>query len=295
MGLDLHSTAKRAFLDTFESAILKPRQLPHRVQFTGPTGTNAVEAAMKLARKVTGIDTAALLARILDDPSSGIGAPAAILLETVQGEGGLNAASVGWVQRIASLARQHGALLIVEDVQAGCGRTGSFFSFEPMGIVPDLVAMSKSLSGYGLPMAVVLVLVHPDHDQWLPAEHNGTFRGNTHAFVSMPTWSAWPARCPARRSRGAGPGAEGAGTAEHAAAATGAGAGDPAGRAHRRTLHRDAPRRLNRWISTTTCAGSPATGCAACSACRATPGGWGRCRCRGCAWTGWPATSPPND
>lgn len=230
MGLDLHSTAKRAFLETFESAILKPRKLPHRVQFTGPTGTNAVEAAMKLARKVTGrhniiaftngyhgvtmgalaatgsaynrmqmplsgvtrmpfdgyqgpgIDTAALLARMLDDPSSGVDAPAAILLETVQGEGGLNAASAGWVQRIASLARQHGALLIVDDVQAGCGRTGSFFSFEPMGIVPDLVAMSKSLSGYGLPMAVVLV--HPDHDQWLPAEHNGTFRGNTHAFVT---------------------------------------------------------------------------------------------------------------
>jgi diaminobutyrate-2-oxoglutarate transaminase len=230
MGLDLHSTAKRAFLETFESTILKPRKLPHRVQFTGPTGTNAVEAAMKLARKVTGrhniiaftngyhgvtmgalaatgsaynrmglplsgvtrvpfdgyqghgIDTADLLARLLDDPSSGVDAPAAILLETVQGEGGLNAASVGWVQRIAALARQHGALLIVDDVQAGCGRTGTFFSFEPMGIVPDLVAMSKSLSGYGLPMAVVLV--HPDHDRWLPAEHNGTFRGNTHAFVT---------------------------------------------------------------------------------------------------------------
>ncbi len=230
MGLDLYSTAKRAFLDTFESVILKPRSLPHRVQFTGPTGTNAVEAAMKLARKVTGrhniiaftngyhgvtlgslaatgsaynrmglplsgvtrvpfdgymgsdMDSAALLARLLEDPSSGVDAPAAILLETVQGEGGLNAASPGWVQRIAALARQYGALLIVDDVQAGCGRTGTFFSFEPMGIVPDLVAMSKSLSGFGLPMA--LVLIHPDHDQWRPAEHNGTFRGNTHAFVT---------------------------------------------------------------------------------------------------------------
>lgn len=230
MGLDLHSAAKRDFLERFEALILQPRGLPHRVQFTGPTGTNAVEAALKLARKVTGrhniiaftngyhgvtmgalaatgnrynrmglplsgvtrvpfdgyhgegIDTSAMLARLLEDPSGGIDAPAAILLETVQGEGGLNAASAAWVQRIALLARQHGALLIIDDVQAGCGRTGQFFSFDGMGVVPDLVVMSKSLSGFGLPMA--LVLVHPEHDRWQPAEHNGTFRGNTHAFVT---------------------------------------------------------------------------------------------------------------
>jgi diaminobutyrate-2-oxoglutarate transaminase len=100
----------------------------------------------------------------------------------VQGEGGLNAASAAWAQRIAALARRHGALLIVDDVQAGCGRTGSFFSFEPLGIEPDLVVLSKSISGFGLPMA--LLLVRPEHDQWQPAEHNGTFRGNTHAFVT---------------------------------------------------------------------------------------------------------------
>ncbi len=230
MGLDLHSAAKRDFLERFETLILQPRGLPHRVQFTGPTGTNAVEAALKLARKVTGrhnviaftngyhgvtmgalattgnrynrmglplsgvtrvpfdgyhgegLDTSALLAQLLEDPSGGVDAPAAILLETVQGEGGLNAASAAWVQRIALLARQHGALLIIDDVQAGCGRTGPFFSFDGMGVVPDLVVMSKSLSGFGLPMA--LVLVHPDHDRWQPAEHNGTFRGNTHAFVT---------------------------------------------------------------------------------------------------------------
>jgi diaminobutyrate-2-oxoglutarate transaminase len=129
-----------------------------------------------------GLDSADYLERMLADPSSGIDAPAAVLLETVQGEGGLNAARAPWLRRIADIARAAGALLIVDDVQAGCGRTGSFFSFEGMGFEPDLVVLSKSISGYGLPMA--LLLIRPQHDQWLPAEHNGTFRGNTHAFVT---------------------------------------------------------------------------------------------------------------
>ncbi len=229
-SLDLFSVAKAGFLDSFHRRILKPRGLNYRVQFTGPTGTNAVEAAMKLARKVTGrtniiaftngfhgvslgalaatgnkynrmgcslpgvsrfpyenymgsdIDTAAYLDKLLSDPSGGIEAPAAILLETVQGEGGLNTASAQWLKRIAALAKRHGALLIIDDIQAGCGRTGSFFSFERMGIEPDLVTLSKSISGYGLPMAIVLI--KPRYDIWEPAEHNGTFRGNTHAFVT---------------------------------------------------------------------------------------------------------------
>jgi diaminobutyrate-2-oxoglutarate transaminase len=108
--------------------------------------------------------------------------PAAILLETVQGEGGLNAASSEWLQQIEATARRHGALLIVDDVQAGCGRAGTFFSFENMSIVPDIVTMAKSISGFGLPMSIVLV--RPQYDRWRPAEHNGTFRGNTHAFVT---------------------------------------------------------------------------------------------------------------
>lgn len=231
-GLDLHTAAKGRFIDDFVASILRPRGLDYRLQFTGPTGTNAVEAALKLARKVTGrseiiaftngfhgvsagalaatgsrfhrmgpevplggvqralfdgylgpdIDTAAILERMLDDPSSGIDPPAAIVLETVQGEGGLTAASAGWVQRIAEIARRHGALLIVDDIQAGCGRVGSFFSFEGFGIEPDLVVLSKSLSGAGLPFA--MVLIRPEFDVWAPAEHNGTFRGNNLAFVS---------------------------------------------------------------------------------------------------------------
>lgn len=231
-GLDLHTDAKADFLNTLEQVILKPRGLDYRAMFTGPTGTNAVEAAIKLARKVTGremviaftngfhgmtlgalactgnaakrggagvplnhvahepydgyhgpdVDTADLLERRLADPSSGLDAPAAILVETVQGEGGLNVASPEWLRKIADIAKRHGALMIVDDIQAGCGRTGGFFSFEGMGFTPDIVTMAKSLSGMGLPFA--LTLFRPELDQWSPGEHNGTFRGNNHAFVT---------------------------------------------------------------------------------------------------------------
>jgi diaminobutyrate-2-oxoglutarate transaminase len=128
------------------------------------------------------IDTAALLDQRLSDPSSGLDAPAAILVETVQGEGGLNVASREWLRAIARVAKAHGALLIVDDVQAGCGRTGHFFSFEKMEFTPDIVTLAKSLSGMGLPLA--LTLFHPELDIWSPGEHNGTFRGNNHAFVT---------------------------------------------------------------------------------------------------------------
>lgn len=231
-SLDLHTDAKSAFLAELDKTILKPRGLAYKAMFTGPTGTNAVEAALKLARKVTGrqhviaftngfhgmtlgalactgnagkrggagiplthvshepydgyygleVNTAELLEQRLNDPSSGLDAPAAFLVETVQGEGGLNVASPEWLQHIARLAKEQGALLIVDDIQAGCGRTGSFFSFEQAGISPDIVTLAKSLSGMGLPFA--LTLFRPDLDMWDPGEHNGTFRGNCHAFVT---------------------------------------------------------------------------------------------------------------
>lgn len=231
-GLDFHTDAKADFLDALETVILKPRGMNYRAMFVGPTGTNAVEAALKLARKITGrqnviaftngfhgmtlgalactgnagkrggagvplahvshepydgyygpdIDTAELLEQRLSDGSSGLDAPAAIIIETVQGEGGLNAVSTGWMRKIAAIAKRHGALLIVDDIQAGCGRTGEFFSFESMGIKPDIITLAKSLSGMGSPMA--LTLFRPELDQWAPGEHNGTFRGNNHAFVT---------------------------------------------------------------------------------------------------------------
>jgi diaminobutyrate-2-oxoglutarate transaminase len=231
-SLDLYSDSKERFLREFYDTILKPRDLDYVVQFPGPTGANAVEAALKLARKITGrqnviaftngfhgvtlgalactgnehhrggagvqlggvtrmpfdgyfgddVNTAEYLDKMLSDPSSGIDTPAAIILETVQGEGGLNAASCQWLKDIAQIARRHGALLIVDDIQAGAGRTGTFFSFEQAGIQPDIVTLAKSISGYGLPMA--LTLINRKYDQWAPGEHNGTFRGNCHAFVT---------------------------------------------------------------------------------------------------------------
>lgn len=230
-SLDMATAAKRDFLKRFQRTILEPRGLRYKVQFVGPTGTNAIEAALKLARKVTkrtnivfftnayhgmtlaslavtgnsskrggsgvpltnatpmpydgylsGLDSLRYLEAVLDDPSSGLDKPAAILLETIQAEGGVNVASAEWLQRLSTLARRHGILLIADDVQVGCGRTGTFFSFEQAGIEPDLVCLSKSISGFGLPMA--LVLLKPELDQWKPGEHNGTFRGLNLAFVT---------------------------------------------------------------------------------------------------------------
>lgn len=231
-SLDMFTAAKRTFLERFDEVILKPRGLDYKVQFPGPTGTNAVEAALKLARKVTGreriisftngfhgmtlgslavtgnsfkrngagvplgnvtpmpfdgylgagVDTLDYLEAVLNDAGSGVDKPAAVILETVQAEGGVNVAGFDWLKRLAKLLKRHDILLIVDDVQVGCGRTGPFFSFEPAGIKPDIVCLSKSLSGYGLPFAVVLM--KPEHDVWEPGEHNGTFRGHNPAFVT---------------------------------------------------------------------------------------------------------------
>ena len=231
-GLDMATTAKREFLETFERLILRPRNLSYKLQFTGPTGTNALEAALKLARQVkgraniisftngfhgvtggslaatgnskfrdaagvalgnttfmpydgylgAGVDTTEYIERLIADKSSGVDLPAAVIVETVQGEGGVNVASFPWLQALEKVCRRHDMLLIVDDIQVGCGRTGTFFSFERAGISPDIVTLSKSISGYGLPMA--LVLMKPELDIWSPGAHSGTFRGNNLAFVT---------------------------------------------------------------------------------------------------------------
>src|SRR5690625_2872011 len=120
--------------------------------------------------------------KLLEDDSSGVGIPAAVILETVQGEGGINAASFEWLQKIDEICKRWDIMLIIDDVQAGNGRTGTFFSFEPAGIEPDIICLSKSIGGYGLPMAITLI--KPEHDIWEPGEHNGTFRGNNLAFIA---------------------------------------------------------------------------------------------------------------
>ena len=128
------------------------------------------------------VDTADYLDELLSDPGSGVDAPAAIIVETVQAEGGLNVASASWLRAIADISKRHGALFIIDDIQTGCGRTGTFFSFENMGIQPDMVCLSKSIGGMGLPMS--LLLLRPHLDVLKPGEHNGTFRGNNLAFVA---------------------------------------------------------------------------------------------------------------
>ena len=230
-SLDMGTTPRKEFLENFKEIILTPRKLDYKIMFPGPTGTNTVESALKIARKVTGRETVisftnafhgmtigslsvtgnsfkrhgagvplhhsvsmpfdnyvenhdsiAYLERFLEDSGSGVALPAAIILETVQGEGGINAARIEWLQKIEELCKRWDILLIVDDVQAGNGRTGTFFSFEPAGIEPDVVCLSKSIGGFGLPMAITLI--KPEHDKWGPGEHNGTFRGNNLAFIA---------------------------------------------------------------------------------------------------------------
>jgi diaminobutyrate-2-oxoglutarate transaminase len=231
-SLDMFTVAKRDFLTAFDELVLRPRQLDYLVQFPGPGGANAVEAALKLARKVSGrtevitftnafhgMTLGALsvtgssfhrggaglplahatpvpfdhalngqmpdflwLECLLDNRGSGLDEPAAVIVETVQGEGGINVARPEWLRGLAALCQRHGILLIVDDVQMGCGRTGPFFSFETAGITPDIVCLSKSIGGYGLPLA--LTLIRPDLDIWEPGEHNGTFRGVNPALVT---------------------------------------------------------------------------------------------------------------
>jgi diaminobutyrate-2-oxoglutarate transaminase len=105
-----------------------------------------------------------------------------VVVETVQAEGGVNVARVEWLQWIETLCRRFDMLLIVDDVQVGCGRTGTFFSFERAGLYPDIVVLSKAISGFGLPMS--LVLLKPDLDVWESGEYTGTFRGNNLAFIT---------------------------------------------------------------------------------------------------------------
>jgi diaminobutyrate-2-oxoglutarate transaminase len=231
-GLDMHTVAKRDFLRVFADTVLRPRGLDYKVQFCGPTGTDAVEAALKLARRVTGrhgivafsgayhgmsrgslavtgsrrarragdvhgqdvtfvpfedgpfgaFDSIAFLERLLADPSSGVELPAAVIVEPVQMEGGVYPATAGWLRRLRALTERHGVLLILDEIQVGCGRTGTFFCFEQAGIVPDIVTVSKSIGGYGLPLS--LALFRRELDLWEPGEHTGTFRGNQLAFVA---------------------------------------------------------------------------------------------------------------
>lgn len=232
-GLDMATEAKEELLKSFVKYILEPRgMVDYKLQFVGPTGTNAVEAALKIARNNTkrsevialkngfhGVSLGSLAATANpyfrdaagvplqhinfvtnDDVSKSVedsirdltsdieasiaehGLPAAVIAEVTQGEGGVNTMRPEWLQALRAITEDKGMLLIIDDIQAGCGRSGTFFSFEPAGIMPDIITLSKSLSGSGLPMS--LVLVKSKYDTWKPGEHSGTFRGNNLAFVT---------------------------------------------------------------------------------------------------------------
>ncbi|MDC8004731.1 diaminobutyrate--2-oxoglutarate transaminase [Aureisphaera galaxeae] len=232
--LDMDSEMKLNFLNAFQDTVLKPRGLDYKLQFPSPSGTNAVEAAIKLARKVTkrskilsftnsfhgmtasslalsgsqehrhndipaqdvlffpfdgyfgeDVDTLEYIKQMVASQGSGNTLPAAIILETIQAEGGIKVASVDWLVGLQQFANENGILLIVDDIQVGCGRTGNFFSFERAGIYPDIVLLSKSISGFGLPLS--LVLMKPELDIWTPGEHNGTFRANNLALCGATT------------------------------------------------------------------------------------------------------------
>ena len=230
-SMDMFTAPKRDFLEFFQANILSPRGLDYRVQFAGPTGTNAVEAAVKLARKVKGrqnifammgafhgmtmgalalttdrcsregagqilpnvthipspemfpeLDTVAYMERLITDDHSGVEKPAAIILETVQADGGINVFNVDWLKSVRALCDKHDIIMITDDIQVGIGRTGTFFSFERAGIAPDIVTVSKSIGGCGMPLA--MVLIKPELDIWEPGQHTGTFRGNQLALIA---------------------------------------------------------------------------------------------------------------
>ncbi len=231
-SMDMMTVPKREFLEYFQEKVLKPRNMDYKVMFPGPTGTNAVEAALKLARKYTKrnqvwalmgcfhgmtlgalaltsdsgsrggagvnlasdvthipapymfpeLDTIKYMETLLTDDHSGIEKPAAIIVETVQAEGGVQVFEAEYLRGVRELCNRHDILMIIDDIQVGCARTGTFFSFERAGVQPDIFTMSKSIGGYGMPFA--LTMFRPELDIWSPGEHNGTFRGNQLSIVA---------------------------------------------------------------------------------------------------------------
>lgn len=239
-SLDMHSSAKQTFMERFVKTVLEPRDMPHKMQFMGPTGTNSVEAALKIARRATGrqevvafskgfhgmtlgslactanqvfrgaagvplnhvshypfgcektcqgcqlgcgLEGLEQLRARYQDGSSGLQPPAAFMVEAIQAEGGVNVASKEWLQGVQQLAKDLGSVFIIDDIQVGCGRTGSYFSFDGLDVDPDIVCLAKGIGGMGTPLA--MNLVKPEIDKhWNPGEHTGTFRGQGLSFVA---------------------------------------------------------------------------------------------------------------
>ncbi|WP_218026794.1 diaminobutyrate--2-oxoglutarate transaminase family protein [Nocardia inohanensis] len=237
--LDMITPQKDAFSATLAGVLPGTLRDRARLHFCSPAGTDAVEAAVKLARYATGrhgvvaftggyhgmtlgasalsgparmraagADTVAvtrlpypygyrcpfgvgaaqagrlsarLLENFLSDPSSGVATPAAVVLEVVQGEGGVVEGPDEWLREIRRITTDHGVMLIIDEVQTGVGRTGHYWACERAGVTPDILVTSKAVGG-GLPLA--LIAYRPELDVWQPGDHTGTFRGNTLGMVA---------------------------------------------------------------------------------------------------------------
>jgi len=241
LTLDLTTPVKDQFVQDLFGLLPEALAAEAKIQFCGPTGTDAVEAALKLVRTATGRSTVLsfqggyhgmsqgalslmgslgpkralagllnngvqflpfpydyrcpfglggaegvkvnlhYLENLLTDPEAGVVLPAAVIVEAVQGEGGVIPADLEWLQGVRRITEKAGVALIVDEIQSGFGRTGKMFAFEHAGIIPDVVVMSKAIGG-SLPLAV---MVYRDWlDTWQPGAHAGTFRGNQMAMAT---------------------------------------------------------------------------------------------------------------
>ena len=239
--LDLTTPVKDRFVQDLFGVLPEALRSEAKIQFCGPTGTDAVEAALKLVRTATGRSTVLAfqgayhgmtqgaqslmgslgpkkplgallnngvqflpypydyrcpfglggeagvranlhyLENLLNDPEAGVALPAAVIVEVVQGEGGVIPADIEWLRGLRRITEQAGVALIVDEIQSGFARTGRMFAFEHAGIVPDVVTLSKAIGG-SLPLAV---MVYRDWlDLWSPGAHAGTFRGNQMAMAA---------------------------------------------------------------------------------------------------------------
>jgi len=241
-GLDFPTEIRDEYISMHMSLLPTEMQGRTKIGFCGPTGANAIEAALKLCKTATGRSEvisfhggyhggshgamavsglvsqkapvggqmpgvhffpypyelrsplrsddgrslgarcAEYLSQSLRDPLGGVPLPAAVLVECVQGEGGVVPASTDFIRGIREVTRELDIPLIVDEVQSGCGRTGTWFAFEQHGIVPDVIVASKAAGGLGMPVA--LILYDERLDKWQAGAHTGTFRGNQVAFAA---------------------------------------------------------------------------------------------------------------
>lgn len=238
--LDLTTPIKDAFVEVLFDSMPKGLTQSARIQFCGPSGADAIEAAIKLCKTATGRRSIlafrgayhgmthgalgltgeigpklavsglmsdvhflpfpypyrcpfslggdatwrasiAYIERLLEDSNSGITAPAAVVLEIVQGEGGVVPAPDEWLRNIRRITRERDIPLIIDEVQTGIGRTGCMYAFEQADILPDVLVLSKAVGG-GLPLSVVVY--REELDCWQRGAHAGTFRGNQLAMAA---------------------------------------------------------------------------------------------------------------